>query len=74
MAKCHCGTEADELLKLREQPVCRVCAHNASHSFRLEDAHLYFKLEKGAEVLPCPVTDGKNNVIPWGTYPNIDWS
>jgi hypothetical protein len=48
---------------LHGKPVCRVCAHNASHIWPLEENHI-----------PCPVMDEDGNVIPYGTYPNIDWS
>jgi hypothetical protein len=51
------------VLILRGKPVCRVCAHNASHLWPLEENQI-----------PSPVIDEDGNVIPYGTYPNIDWS
>lgn len=62
--KCQfCENEADAELTLNEKPICRICAHNASHAFGLQDNQV-----------PCPVVGQDNRVLPYGMWPNIDWS
>lgn len=51
-------------LKYRGKAYCYVCGHNLTHSQYLRENEI-----------ACPVVDGDTEeLIPFGTYPNIDWS
>lgn len=63
MSCCNCDNEPDEKLKLNGSPICRVCAHKVSSRHPLLPGHI-----------PCPVQLENGEVLPWGQYPNIDWS
>jgi len=56
-------TGSDEAMTLNGHPICRMCAHLASHPRPLAEGEI-----------PCPVINEKHEVIPWGIYPNLDWS
>lgn len=69
--KCaNCGKiPADKGCRLGRKRYCRVCAHNFTHLWSLT-----FQMLKHG-VIPCPVFDGDTGqLIPFGTYPNIDYS
>lgn len=62
--KCQfCRKVADRELTLNKLPICRICAHNASHAFRVMKGDL-----------PCPVVNEAGEVLPYGVWPNIDLS
>ena len=60
-----CGNdEARSDLHYKGQHFCERCAHNFTRNRAL--CH---------DELPCPFTDGNTGeLIPYGVYPNIDWS
>lgn len=54
----------DSPIKYEGKLYCRRCAHNLTHLYHLQENEI-----------PCPVFDGETGeLIPYGTYPNIDWS
>lgn len=62
---CEPKAEADPELTLRGKRICRWCADKASRAHATPNNGKY---------LPCPCVNEKNEVIPYGEYPNIDWS
>lgn len=69
--KCaNCGKPPDKECKLGRKRYCRVCAHNLTHLYVQLTPEL---LAKG--YIPSPVFDGESGeLIPFGQYPNIDYS
>ena len=59
-----CGALSSAGLTLRGYPICLGCAHRVSHG----------ETNAGPHLLPMPVIDSEQRVIPAGTYPNIDWA
>lgn len=62
---------ADRPLTLNGKPICRACAHTVSHIYPFGKDPA---VPANVTPIPCPVVNEKNEVIPFGTYPNIDWS
>ena len=61
---CKCEIEKGGKLKMDGKIICRICAHNHSRQQPM-----------GENEVPCPIIDGNTGeVIPYGRYPNIDWS
>ena len=64
MCSTGCGREADESCVYKKRLYCRPCAHNLTHSTQYVEGHI-----------AVPVFDGATKeLIPFGTYPNIDWT
>lgn len=68
MPRKKCNTcrvaPADPGCRYKGRVFCRPCAHNFTHSRMLR-----------TNELPAPVIDQQTGaLIPWGTYPNVDYS
>jgi hypothetical protein len=59
-----CGNKSEKDLTYKGKHYCVECAHNLTHLCPLLENEI-----------GIPVTDGETGeLIPFGTYPNIDWS